>query len=548
MRPLFIFLVLLTLNTSNAQKQPNIVWVVCEDISPTLPMYGDNTAKTPNLDQLSKDGMVYTNAYATVGVCAPSRSAIITGMYPTSIGTMHMRAGKDVFSWGKRVYEKNINMNDVTGKPIRQYATVIPDYVKCFPEYLRAAGYYCTNNAKTDYQFAAPISAWDENDEKAHWRNRPDKNMPFFAVFNFGSTHESRIWRNADKPLTVNPENVPVKPYFQDTEISRTDIARHYSNIEIMDKEVGEIIRQLKEDGLYDNTIIFFYSDHGGPLPRQKRAIYDSGLKVPFIIKDINSKTTGRTDRMISFVDLAPTILSIAGIKPPEYIQGKAFLGKYEEKPRRFIFGSSDRFDEVTDRIRAVRDNQFLYVWNYYPEKVKYKDINYRKNMPMMREMLKLKAQNKRNDIQMQWFGTKTVEELYDCKNDPDNLKNLANDPKYAKELKKFRTAFLAHQQSFVDLGMLPESKLIEMMWPEDIQPKTAAPEMKQNAHLIELSCPTKGASIAYKLADKPGLEFKYTDKWQLYTKPLPLIPGKYYYVIAERIGFKESDVLIVKM
>ncbi len=530
-----------------AQKKPNIVWVVCEDISPTLSMYGDNTAKTPVLDQLAKEGMVYTNAYATVGVCAPSRSAIITGMYPTSIGTMHMRTGKDIFSWGKRDYEIDIDINDVSGKPIRQYSTVIPEEVKCFPEYLRANGYYCTNNAKTDYQFAAPITAWDENDEKAHWRNRP-KNTPFFSVFNFGTTHESRLWKNADKPQTVDPENVKVAPYFQDTEISRTDIARHYSNIELMDKEVGNIIAQLKEDGLYDNTIIFFYSDHGGPLPRQKRAIYDSGLKVPFIVKDVDSRNKGRTDRMISFVDLAPTLLSLVNIKPPAYMQGKAFLGNYAEKPRDFIYGSSDRFDEVTDRLRAVRDKQFLYVWNYYPEKIKYKDIKYRKQIPMMMEMLTLRDQKKLNEIQMQWFETKTSEELYDCKNDPDNIKNLIDDPKYKEELNKLRKAFLMHQQEFVDLGLIPESQLINMMWPDFKQPRTATPDMTQKGNKIILHCATPGASIAYKISDKPNEKFKYTDKWKLCSGPLPLVAGKYYYVIAERIGFKQSETVILKM
>jgi arylsulfatase A-like enzyme len=530
-----------------AQKKPNIVWVVCEDISPTLSMYGDNTAKTPVLDQLAKEGMVYTNAYATVGVCAPSRSAIITGMYPTSIGTMHMRTGKDIFSWGKRDYEIDIDINDVSGKPIRQYSTVIPEEVKCFPEYLRANGYYCTNNAKTDYQFAAPITAWDENDEKAHWRNRP-KDTPFFSVFNFGTTHESRLWKNADKPQTVDPENVKVAPYFQDTEISRTDIARHYSNIELMDKEVGNIIAQLKEDGLYDNTIIFFYSDHGGPLPRQKRAIYDSGLKVPFIVKDVDSRNKGRTDRMISFVDLAPTLLSLVNIKPPAYMQGKAFLGNYAEKPRDFIYGSSDRFDEVTDRLRAVRDKQFLYVWNYYPEKIKYKDIKYRKQIPMMMEMLTLRDQKKLNEIQMQWFETKTSEELYDCKNDPDNIKNLIDDPKYKEELNKLRKAFLMHQQEFVDLGLIPESQLINMMWPDFKQPRTATPDMTQKGNKIILHCATPGASIAYKISDKPNEKFKYTDKWKLCTGPLPLVAGKYYYVIAERIGFKQSETVILKM
>ena len=548
MKQLFIFVIFIHfLSAYSQERKPNILWIVTEDISPTLSMYGDYTAKTPALDKLAKESMVYTNAYATVGVCAPTRSAIITGMYPTSIGTMHMRTGNDVMSWGKRIYKTHIDRVDLDNKPIRQYAAVIPDYVKCFPEYLRANGYYCTNNQKTDYQFAAPITAWDENNNKAHWRNRPE-NTPFFSVFNIGLTHESRIWKHADKPLTVDPKTVKVAPYFQDTEISRTDIARHYSNIELMDKEVAKIIAQLKEDGLYDNTMIFFYSDHGGPLPRQKRAIYDSGLHVPFLIKDIQSKTIGKTDRLISFVDLAPTILSLASIKPISYMQGKAFLGAYNEKPREFIYGSSDRFDGITDRIRAVRDKQFLYIWNYYPEKLKYKDIKYRKQISMMIEMLSLKDQKKLNKIQMQWFKTKTKEELYDSENDPDNIVNIIDDPKYKDELNKLRNAFFKHQQQYVDLGMLPEEKLINMMWPDFKQPQTSVPKMKQKGSIITLSCETKGASIAYKIAENPNEKFDYNDHWKLYTKPLTFQSGKYYYVIAERIGYKESEIIVLKM
>lgn len=528
-----------------AQKKPNILWIVCEDISPTLSMYGDYTAKTPNLDKLANESMVYTNAYATVGVCAPSRSAIITGMYPTSMGTMHMRTAKDVFSWGKRVYESNIDINDVEGKPIQQYAAVIPDDVKCFPEYLRAEGYFCTNNAKTDYQFAAPITAWDENNEKAHWRNRPE-GAPFFSVFNFGVTHESRLWKNSDKPLTVSPKDVKVPPYLPDNELSRIDIARHYSNIELLDKEIAEIITQLKEDGLYDNTIIFFYSDHGGPLPREKRAILDSGLKVPFFIKGIDN--IGITDRLISFVDLAPTILSLANIKPPAYMEGKAFLGKYEEHARDYVYGSSDRFDEVSDRIRSVRNKQYLYLRNYYPDKIKYKDISYRKNIPMMKNMLELKDKNQLNTTQMIWFNAKTSEELYDCSSDPNNIKNISDDPTSRKVLNKFRKVFYNHKQNYTDLGLIPEAQLIDMMWPDKIQPRTSNPKMVQKGNLISLSCDTKGASIAYKISDKPNEKFSYNDHWKLYTKPLNFQSDKYYYIIAERIGYKESETVILKM
>jgi len=528
-------------------QQPNIVWIVTEDISPTFSFYGDKTAKTPNLDALANESMVYDNAFATVGVCAPSRSAIITGMYPTSIGTTHMRAGKDVFSWGNRKYKKDIPIKDINGNPIIQYSTVLPENVKCYTEYMRAAGYFCTNNSKTDYQFAAPITAWDENSQKAHWRNRPE-NKPFFSVFNIGTTHESRLWKNENLPLTVNPEAVNVPPYLPDNEATRETIARHYSNVELMDAEVGVFIAQLKEDGLYDNTIIFFYSDHGGPLPREKREIYDSGLKVPFMIKDISSKTKGHTDRLMSFVDLAPTMLSLSGVQIPEYIEGKAFLGNQNTTPRNYVYGSSDRFDEFSDRIRSVRDKRFLFLKNDYPELPKYKDVGYRKNVPMMEPFLKLKEEGKLTENQKIWFQTKTKEELYDCVADPYNMHNLIADPKYKLEVKRLRLALQEHVSSAPDLGKLPEAELIQKMWPNFEQPQTVAANITVKNNLVSMKTPTKGASIAYLVLDTPNKKVNYNSHWQLYTQPFTVKKGKYVYAMAERIGYKESEIVIKKI
>lgn len=539
-----VIAVLLFSCTNQIEKediQPNILWIVTEDISPTLSFYGDNTAKTPNLDALAKQSVVYDNAFAPVGVCAPTRSSIITGMYPTSIGTMNMRTGKDVFSWGKRVYDKNIPITDINNDSIIQYAAVTPENVKCFTEYLRVGGYYCTNNQKTDYQFAAPVSAWDENNGKAHWRGRPEK-TPFFSVFNIGLTHESQLWKQT-KPLTVNPDNVIVPPYLQDTPMSRSNIARHYSNVELMDVEVGKIIQQLKDDGLYDSTIIFFYSDHGGPLPRQKRNILDSGLKVPLLIKGINSTEVGRTDRLVSFTDLAPTMLSLAKIKPPKHLDGKAFLGEYNAQPRKYVYGSSDRFDESTDRSRAIRNKEFLYVRNYFPEKLKYKEIGYRRNIPMMNELLELKEQNKLNTTQLQWFQEKTTEELYDCKNDPHNLVNLVDDKNYEQILNEFRVENLNRIQNYPDLGVIPEAKLIDMMWPNFEQPLTKSVKIEIIENKVTLSTTTKGASIAYIISDKSNENFDFNSGWSLYSEPVSVEKGQHIYIIAQRIGFKESSV-----
>ncbi|GAA4280779.1 sulfatase-like hydrolase/transferase [Gaetbulibacter aestuarii] len=530
-------------------EKPNILWIVCEDISPTLSFYGDSTAKTPNLDKLAKESVVYDNAFATVGVCAPCRSSIITSMYPTTIGTMHMRTGQDVQSWGNRSYKtkEELGRNDITGEPIRQYSAVIPAEVKCFTEYLRADGYYCTNNQKTDYQFAAPVTAWDENNRKAHWRNRPE-GKPFFSVFNIDDTHESKLWKHENLPLTVNPDSVYVPPYFPDNAASKHMVARNYSNIELMDAKVGAILKQLKEDGLYDNTIVFFYSDHGGPLPREKREIYDSGLKTPFLIKDINSKTKGRTDRLISYVDLGATVLSLAGVKPPEYMEGKAFRGKYDAQKRDYVFGSSDRFDEYSDRIRSVRNKQFLYLRNFFPELPKYKDISYRKQIPMMSNFLKLEKEGKLNDVQQSWFETKTKEELYDCNNDPFNLNNLADDPKYAEVLGQMRTAFRDHYEGYADMGQMPETELIDIMWPGFKQPSTEDPNILYDNGKLAIECATEGASIAYIISDGPDKKFDFNSHWQLYTKPISVEKGKYIYTMAQRIGYKESGIITKKI
>lgn len=546
---LLILFTVAALNVFSQDKKPNILWIVTEDISPTLSMYGDKTAKTPALDKLALESTIYDNAFSPVGVCAPTRSAIITGMYPTSIGTMHMRTAKDVDGWGKRSYELNpegIRL-DINNEEVPQYSAVIPEEVKCFPEYLRSVGYFCTNNAKTDYQFAAPITAWDENGNNAHWRNR-NEHQPFFSVFNINLTHESKIWSHSNKPLTVDPNSVKAPPYQVDSEISRKDIARHYSNVELMDIAVGEIIQQLKEDGLYDNTIIFFYSDHGGPLPREKRAIYDSGLKVPLLIKNVNSSTIGRSDQMISLIDLGPTLLSIAEINPPKYLQGNPFMGKYIAKENSYIFGSSDRFDGFTDRSRAIRTNEFLYVKNYYPNLVKYKDVAYRKQIPMMRELLDLNEKNELNAEQSIWFGTKTDEELYDVKKDPYQLNNLAINNDYKKTLDALRKVYSKHQKNNVDFGEIPEMELLNNMWPNLKQPKTNSPKISNTKGKIKLTPNTKGASIAYLVSDKAIEKYTYDSHWKLYTEPISISKGNYLYVISERIGYTESDITITKI
>lgn len=546
---LLVFLSIISCTKIKTESEPlNVLWLTCEDISPLLAAYGDSTANTPNLNRLANESMVFTNVFATVGVCAPARSSIITGMYPTSIGTMHMRTAKDVFSWGQRDYTKQSKAKDIEGNDIPLYSAVVPPDVKCFTEYLRAENYYCTNNAKTDYQFAAPVTAWDENDNHAHWKNTP-KGMPFFSVFNHGITHESRMWENKNLPLTVNPDSVPLPDYFPDTEIVRTDVARCYSNIELLDKQIGNKLADLEKEGLLDNTIIFFFSDHGGPLPRGKREHFDSGLKVPFMVRFPNAEFAGTYNQLVSFVDIAPTVLSLIGIKPPEHLQGRAFLGKYKSKDqRKYIFASGDRFDEFADRNRTVRSSRYLYVRNYYPELPRYKDVAYRKNMDMMNEMLQLNEQGALNNDQKIWFSeSKPLEELYDCENDPYQLNNLLLSGEHAELVTEYKSALHDWQKRVGDKGSITEKELLSTMWPNGIQPKTADPKIEIDNNSVQISCLTQGASIAYIISESE-IEPNLNSGWKLYTGNLNIEEGMYLYTLANRIGFADSEIIKLKI
>lgn len=506
-------------------KQPNILWITCEDMSPHLGSYGEKVAKTPNLDQLAKEGVRYTNVFSTAGVCAPSRNAIITGMYQTSIGGHQMRT---LQTPATQQYS-----------PVPSYSAMIPENVKCFSEYLRKEGYYCTNNEKQDYQFEAPVTAWDENSTKADWRGRKDKNQPFFSIINLMITHESQVFARKE-PLQINPADVVVPPYYPDNEIIRTDIARFLTNVQIMDKQVGDIIQKLKDDGLYENTIIFFYSDHGDGLPFVKRELYDRGLHVPMIIRFPNAEKQGSVDsQLISFVDLAPTVLSLANIPIPKYMQGQAFLGNQKSKtPRKYYFAARDRMDTEIDRVRVVSDGRFKYLKNYMPEKPYYQDIKFRLQQKSMVEILRLRDEGKLNEQQMYWFRkSKPVEELFDMQADPYEFKNLATDPKYQSKLIELRAKHEEWIKKYGDLGAIPEKEMLAQWWNgKDKAPKTEKPTIKNAGNTTVIECATKGASIGYKK--------HWTNKsWEVYSKPLQTQKGDSLYVIAHRIGFEQSNI-----
>ena len=540
-----------TETTPQLPESPNILWLVTEDMGPYLPSFGDSTIVTPNLSRLAHEGIVYPNLYSTSGVCAPSRAAIATGMYPSSIGANHMRTTS--------------NTED-TGLPI--YGAVPPSQARMVSELLRMNGYYCTNNYKEDYQFNAPATAWDESSPYAHWRNR-DKEQPFFSVVNFTETHESglfepyghrkietRHYQLGDRDYTwddgrMTEEETPVHlpldtkfsipPYLPDNEVTRRDMWKLYNNIAEMDKQIGAVLQQLEDDGLLENTIIFFYGDHGGPLPREKRLIYDSGLNTPMIIRFPNKLQAGIVDdQLVSFIDFAPTLLSLIGLNPPEYIQGQAFLGEYKsQKNRKYIHAAADRFDGITDVIRAVRDERFKYIRNYRPEQGYYLPVEYREQIPTMQELLRLRDEGKLDTIQAQWFrGSKLPEELFDCVADPHELHNLANDPQHAKKLEELRTEMDRWLIEIGDIPNLPEKELIKRLWNgSETQPLTSKPSIMSSEGKITISCATEGASLGYKVI----VNGKTPKTWSVYQEPFEIPKGAAVMAQAYRIGFKAS-------
>ncbi|TMM52006.1 sulfatase [Maribacter algarum] len=543
-------------------KRPNILWLVTEDMGPYIPPFGDSTIVTPNLSRLAKEGVVYPNLFSTSGVCAPSRAAITTGMYPSSIGANHMRTTSNT---------------EETGLP--KYAAIPPLQARMVSELLRMNGYYCSNNYKEDYQFKAPVTAWDESSPYAHWHNR-DKGQPFFSIFNFTETHESGLfepygyreietrhyqsgdrnykWKNygasqaqnrmaeEDTPIHISKDtkfNIP--PYLPDTELVRRDMWKLYNNIAEMDRQVGAVLKQLEDDGLLENTIIIFYGDHGGPLPREKRLIYDTGLNTPMIIRFPNQLHAGtRNDELVSFVDFAPTLLSLIGITPREYMQGQAFLGDHKaKKERKYIHAAADRFDGFTDAIRAVRDIRFKYIRNYRPNQGYYLPVEYRERIPAMQDLLRLRKEGNLDSIQAQWFrSSKDAEELFDCVADPFELHNLAKNPEHAEKLNELRTEMDRWLDAIGDEPNLPEKELIAKLWKgEKTKPITLEPTIVSSKGKITISSKTPGASLGYKIIPKSGTVPKV---WTIYQEPFELPREARIVTQAHRIGFEPSEIV----
>jgi len=428
--------------------RPNILWLSCEDINPHLGCYGDAYARTPNLDAFAARGVRYTNAFGVTGVCAPNRSCLITGVYPTALASHNMRC-----------------------------TTRLPDAVKCFPEYLRAAGYYCTNNAKTDYNFPVPRTAWDECSRRAHWRNRK-QGQPFFAVFNCTLSHEGQI-RQPDARFARNtarltpdqrhdPARAPIPPYHPDTPETRRDWARYHDLITATDYWFADRLEELADAGLADDTIVFFFGDNGAGMPGCKKWVWDSGLRVPLIVyvpPKFRSMAPGKpgtaTDRLVSFVDFAPSVLSLAGVNVPDHMQGVAFLGPQAGPPRRYVYGIRDRMAERYDIVRVARDSRYQYIRNFMPHLSWSQFTSYTEQMPTMKAWRRLAEQGKLEGVPARYFSpTKPVEELYDNQADPHQVRNLASDPKHKATLERLRAECRAWMKRTGDLGLLPEFEI----------------------------------------------------------------------------------------
>ena len=546
-----ILLLLTACKMTETKKPLNILWLVAEDLSPNyLNAYGDSRAPTPNLDRLAKEGVVYTHNFSVSGVCSPSRATLATGLYPNSFGAQNMR------TLNQQAAAREIG--------IINYQAVPPAKVKMVSEIMRENGYYTTNNPKEDYQFFKSELAWDESSIYAHWRNRPDDETPFFSIFNFGVSHESRMWNlkeytfdgdqfppdrntkkgntkneNSDVPLLVPKDlEVEVPPYLPQNEIGENAMRRMYTNIIRMDKGVGKILDQLEEDGLLDQTIVVWNSDHGGPLPRQKRLLYDSGLRVPLIIRFPDGSRAGqRDDRLISFVDFPPTLLSMAGITAPSYMQGQAFEGAFSVKtPRTYIHGHADRFDERVDMIRAVRNKRFKYLKNFHPDRPYYLPVAYREKMEVMQELLRMRDAGTLDDYQAQWFRTSKVEEeLFDTENDPHELNNIAGNPAYADVLASLRAECERWIKAIDDKGFMDEVDLIKNFYPSGKAQLTNAPIIEIKNSKVIVNCKTPGARIGYRYTSEKA---PYIG-WKIYKQPIKEKPNDTLEIITHRLGFK---------
>ncbi len=468
-----LFLLFLLHACTNIERKPNILWITLEDTSPQfLANYGSQIVTTPIMDNLGSSGVIFSNAYATGSVCSSSRSTIITGCPTEVLGTGNHRSN---------------------------YA--IPSFIKGFPYYLRQAGYFTSNNAKTDYNIKNENDfvndAWDESSGEAGWWNRK-KDQPFFSVFNFTNCHQSRtmtrpwLWYKEfildplPDSLKVDPEEIYMPPFYNDSKEMRKQVSRVYNSLRKTDLDVAELLNKLEQDGLKKNTIIFIFADHGEGIPRGKGHSIGCGHRVPFYIwfsekyKDLSPwGVKVVTEELVSFEDLAPTILSLAGCEIPSYMKGRPFLGQKRQSPRPYVFGSRNRLDDTPGLERTVFDGHFVYSRNFYPHLPvqrfqKYADVS------DIVKTIRLDADNgELNSIQLELVKqSRPVEYLYDLQNDIWEVNNLATDPNYEQDLERLKEAIQNRIVETNDIHFLPEKLMLER------SEGTTAYEMREDPQL----------------------------------------------------------------
>jgi N-sulfoglucosamine sulfohydrolase len=448
----------IALGTAAAAAKPNVLWITGEDMSAKwLACYGNQQIKTPHFDQLAREGFLYTRCFAHTSVCAPSRSGWITGIHPVSTGTIYMRS---------------------------QHET--PAALTWYPDALRANGYFTANFTKTDYNTStrrAPgfgggenqgtvghfLNLWDSYENFA-WKSPHRKpNQPFFQVINAAGCHESYLHKDNHTNEDVDPATMELAAYHPDIPAIRLDYARYTVGVRAADKALGRILAQLKEDGLADDTVVVYTSDHGGVIGRSKRYLYDSGTRAAFMVRIPSKfkhlwpaeKPGVRIDRLITFIDMPKTWLAITGSAIPPEMQGKIFLGEKQDPPREHVFMARERMDEVPDMQRALRDHRYLYIRNYEPFRPNGQFLGYLWQAPSMPAWEAHHKAGKTDALTGAFFRPKPAEELFDCERDPDNVKNLAGEPAQAQRLAQMRAGLQQQQTALADCGFLPEATLV---------------------------------------------------------------------------------------
>jgi N-sulfoglucosamine sulfohydrolase len=549
-------------------RPPNILWITTHDINPHLGAYsgvypGAEYAVTPNLDRLVAQGLRFDNAFASAPICAPSRSAIMTGCHPAAIGTMHMRT-----------------------------KAVPPPGVRLLSEYFREAGYYVTNNSFTDFQVPVPISAFDDCSDNAHWRNRPEPDTPFFAAFHGLITHESQIYLDdeafAERTKHVrdedrhDPAEAPLPPYYPGTEVFRAAWARYNDLITEMDHWVGTLLAQLDEDGLAENTIVVFWSDHGLGMPRGKRWANDSGLHEPLIIRWPGRLQPGTsTDSLVHLMDLAPSMLAACDIGIPQHMHAVPFLDAQNglrENTNDYLFAGRDRMGELEDMTRSVRDRRYRYILHYHPDRSPMQHCDYPDQLWTWREMRRMGSveagQRARGfprtaltPLQRQLIApSKPSEELYDLISDPYEEHNLADDPAAADTLLRFREALQDWQSRYGDLGFVAEDDLLERWRPGGVWQQTPPPiiengpegtptaQAADDAVIVWTDDPpsssttSEGAGVPAMGSPGDAIGAPHADGryWRLLTPNQPLPRDREVWVRAVRLGHLPSEDLPV--